>query len=60
MYYNEAKVDKPRKRNIVWKSFYHELTPPKDIGFWWVGSTWFIIKRGNSQFQALSVGNLGD
>eukprot|EP00975_Prorocentrum_lima_P057997 12166480-Prorocentrum_lima.AAC.1 len=60
MYYKEAKVDQPRKRRIVWKNFDYEVTPPKEWGFWWVGSTWFRIKRLNSQFQALLVGNLGD
>eukprot|EP00975_Prorocentrum_lima_P046182 9658520-Prorocentrum_lima.AAC.1 len=60
MYYNEANVDKPKKRRTVWKNFNHEATPPKDIAFWWVDSTRFRIKRVNSQFQALSVGNLGD
>eukprot|EP00975_Prorocentrum_lima_P025273 5305710-Prorocentrum_lima.AAC.1 len=30
------------------------------MGFRWVGSTWFRIERVNSQFQALSVGNIGD
>eukprot|EP00975_Prorocentrum_lima_P026344 5536837-Prorocentrum_lima.AAC.1 len=54
MYYNEVKVEQPRKK------FDHAVTPPKDVGFWWVGSSWLRIKRVNSQFQALPVGNLGD
>eukprot|EP00975_Prorocentrum_lima_P063152 12889812-Prorocentrum_lima.AAC.1 len=60
MYYKEAKVEPPRKRNIVWKNFDHEVATPKDVGFWWVDSTWFRIKRVHLQFQALSVGSLGD
>eukprot|EP00975_Prorocentrum_lima_P016122 3424414-Prorocentrum_lima.AAC.1 len=60
MYYKGVKVEQPRKRKTLWKHFYHEGTPPEDVEFWWVGSTWFRIKGVNSQFQALSVGNLGD
>eukprot|EP00975_Prorocentrum_lima_P043753 9177796-Prorocentrum_lima.AAC.1 len=60
MYYAEVKVEQRRKKKTVWKKFDHEVTPPKDVGFWWVGSTWFRIQRVNSQFQASSVGNLGD
>eukprot|EP00975_Prorocentrum_lima_P064923 12900382-Prorocentrum_lima.AAC.1 len=60
MYYQEAKVDQPKMRNIVWENFEHEATPPKDMGLWWAGSTWYRIKRVNTQFRALSVGNLGE
>eukprot|EP00975_Prorocentrum_lima_P009105 1939783-Prorocentrum_lima.AAC.1 len=60
MYYKEVKVEQPRKRKTCWKNFDHEVTPPMDVGFWWVGSTWFRIKRANSLFQAWSVGSLGD
>eukprot|EP00975_Prorocentrum_lima_P063071 12889289-Prorocentrum_lima.AAC.1 len=58
MQYKEVKVDQPGKRTIVWKKFDHDLTPPKDVGFRWIGSTWFRVRRVNSQLQALSVGNL--
>eukprot|EP00975_Prorocentrum_lima_P037901 7974681-Prorocentrum_lima.AAC.1 len=60
MFYQEAKVEQPKKRMTIWKIFDHEATPPKDVGCWWVGLTWFRIKRVNSQFQALSVGHLSE
>eukprot|EP00975_Prorocentrum_lima_P011858 2523232-Prorocentrum_lima.AAC.1 len=47
MFYQEAKVEQPQRRKTVRRSFDHETTPPKDIGYWWVGSTWFRTKRVN-------------
>eukprot|EP00975_Prorocentrum_lima_P041145 8646560-Prorocentrum_lima.AAC.1 len=55
MFYQEAKLEQPKKRKTVWRNFDHEATPPKDMGYWWVGSTWFRIKTVNSQLRALTI-----
>eukprot|EP00975_Prorocentrum_lima_P071284 12936830-Prorocentrum_lima.AAC.1 len=39
MYYKEVKADQSKKRRLVWNMVDHDLTPPKDMGFWWIGST---------------------
>eukprot|EP00975_Prorocentrum_lima_P071503 12938073-Prorocentrum_lima.AAC.1 len=45
MFYEESKAEQPKRKKVVWRNFDHESTPQKDIGYWWVGSTWFWIRR---------------
>eukprot|EP00975_Prorocentrum_lima_P002926 644918-Prorocentrum_lima.AAC.1 len=44
----------------AWKIYDPDTTTPKELGLWWVGPTWFKIKKVNAEFQSLALDGLFD